>query len=77
MTRINRIITVALQLGTRIIIIKKRDKLQIKEEDDCMQKHPVGESAGRIADGRGRPHYPVSSSGPCRLGGQGGFPFGG
>jgi hypothetical protein len=58
--RIIRIITIALQLGKR----KKKDKLQIKEEDDCVQKHPVGGSAGRIADGWGRPHYSVSSSGP-------------
>ncbi len=59
---------VVLQLGTR-----EKKKLQIKEEDDCVQKHPVGELQMAVS----RPHYPVSSSGPCRLGGQGGFPFGG
>ncbi len=62
--RINRIITVALQLGKR----EKKDKLQIKEEDDCVQKHPVGGSAGRIADGRGRPHYSDTDPGSAKSG---------
>jgi hypothetical protein len=36
----------ALQLGTR-----KKEKIQFKEEDDCAQNHPVGETICHIADG--------------------------
>ena len=61
----------ALQLGTR------EKKLQLKKKTTVCRNTLLVDLQAALQMAVRRPHYPVSSSGPCRLGGQGGSPFGG